>query len=305
MDGDKATCFDDEFSALGVRINLVDAHLGRINFINTEKRIRELSDAIGDIIKKGKMTVLESQKLRGRMQFADGQVLGRLGKLCMKAITNHAFKNRGDKLEKQTVDALRRFTIFLNYAKPRSLELASDSVWTIYTDACYEPHRENWVCGLGGVLVNPLGNKVAFFSVELSAEQRNALGAGSKRTIIFEAELLAMVLAFSVWKSIIGSSSIICFVDNNSARDVAISGCGRNSVANVLVEFLLKLEMATNVTPWYTRVPTPSNIADDPSRGVVQHLLESGSERKIPSSELQDIFTILLESAVKRGDAEQ
>ena len=27
VDGDKATCFDDEFSALGVRINLVDAHL--------------------------------------------------------------------------------------------------------------------------------------------------------------------------------------------------------------------------------------------------------------------------------------
>ena len=155
VDGDKATCFDDEFSALGVRINLVDAHLGRINFINTEKRIRELSDAIGDIIKKGRMTVLESQKLRGRMQFADGQVFGRLGKLCMKAITNHAFKSRGDKLEKHTVDALRRFTIFLNYAKPRSLELASDSVWTIYTDACCEPHRENWVCGLGGVFSKP------------------------------------------------------------------------------------------------------------------------------------------------------
>ena len=49
-------------------------------------------------------------------------------------------------------------------------------------------------------MVNPLGNKVAFFSVELSAEQRNALGARSKRTIIFEAELMAMVLAFSVWK---------------------------------------------------------------------------------------------------------
>ena len=131
VDGDKATCFDEEFSALGVRINLVEAQLGRINFINTEKRIKELSDAIGDIIKKGSMTVLESQKLRGRMQFADGQVFGRLGKLCMKAITNHAFKSQGDNLEKQTVDALRRFTIFLNHAKPRSLELASDSVWTI------------------------------------------------------------------------------------------------------------------------------------------------------------------------------
>ena len=302
IDGDKATSFGDEFSALGVRVNLGEASLGRVSFINTEKRIKELSDAIEKIIEKGSMTVLESQKLRGRMQFADGQIFGRLGKLCMKAITNHAFLKRGNILEKATVDALRRFVIFLKHAEPRNLQLASDSVWTIYTDACYEPHRQDWVCGLGGVLVNPMGHKVAFFSIELSVEQRSSLGAEFKKTIIFEAELLAMVLAFSVWRSIIGSSSLICFVDNNSARDVAISGCGRNCVANSLVEFLLKLEMASNVTPWYTRVPTPSNVADDPSRGVVRHLIESGAKCEDPAKELQDIITILLES-VKEGNA--
>ncbi|CAL1147099.1 unnamed protein product [Cladocopium goreaui] len=193
-EGEKATCFGDDFSALGVRLNLENANLGKVSFINTEKRITELTSAIEDISRKGRMTVLESQKLRGRMQFADGQVFGRLGKLCMKAITQHAFTGRGDKLEKPTVDALRRFVIFLNHAEPRSLELASDSVWTIYTDACYEPQRTDWVCGLGGVLVNLLGEKVAFFSMELSTEQRRALGAEFKKTIIFEAELLAMVL---------------------------------------------------------------------------------------------------------------
>ena len=301
-DGDKATNFDDEFSALGVRINLGAAHLGRVSFINTEKRVKELCDTIGDIINKGRLTLLESQKLRGRMQFADGQVFGRLGKLCMKAITNHAFNTKGDKMQKQTVDALRRFVIFLEHADPRSLELASDSVWTIYTDACYEPQRPSWICGLGGVLVNPLGKKVAFFSVELSAEQRRALGTEFKKTVIFEAELLAMVLAFSLWKPVFVSASVICFVDNNSARDVAISGCGRNVVANVLVEFLLKLEMSANVTPWYTRVPTPSNIADEPSRGDTQSLVESGAEWINPSAELYDIVTILLESTVKGGE---
>ena len=301
-DGEKATIFDDEFSALGVRVNLTKAHFGKVSFVNTEKRVKELSGAIGEIIKKGKLTLLESQKLRGRMQFADGQVFGRLGKLCMKAITNHAFKTRSDKLEKPTVDALKRFVIFLEHADPRSLELASDSVWTIYTDACYEPQRSSWICGLGGVLVNPIGKKVAFFSLELSAAHRQALGTDFKKTVIFEAELLAMVLAFSIWKSVFGSASVICFVDNNSARDVAISGCGRNSVACILVEFLLKLEMAANVTPWYARVPTPSNIADDPSRGVTQALTESGAEWVAPLSELQDIITILLEETVKGGN---
>ena len=71
--------------------------------------------------------------------------------------------------------------------------------------------------------------------------------------------------------------SLICFVDNNSAGDVAISGCGRNDTASCLVEFLLKLEMSSSLTPWYSRVPTPSNIADEPSRGEVEPLLSAGA----------------------------
>ena len=77
----------------------------------------------------------------------------------------------------------------------------------------------------------------------LNHEQLELLGSETKKTIIFEAELLALVLAFSVWRDYIRAMSLICFVDNNSARDVAISGNGRNIAANCLIEFLLKLEM--------------------------------------------------------------
>ena len=199
------------------------------------------------------------------MQFADDQFFWWLGRLCLRAVTMHAFPFKGGTLEPHTIDALRRFTIFLEHAKPRSLGLSFDSVWHIYTDACYEPQAASWKCGLGGVLVNPLGEKVSFFALDLSEQQMNALGDDWKKTIIFRAELLAMVLAFSVRRSRIMSTAFVCFMDNNSARDVAISGCGRNSVANSLIEFLLKLEMASNVTPWYARVPTPSNVADSPS----------------------------------------
>ena len=251
VDGDKASSFASAFSALGVCVNLDKFAFGKVEFTNTEKRTSELSTTIEDILSKGAMTVLESQKLRGRMQFADGQLFGRLGRLCMRAVTHHAFPFKGKWLEQHTKDALRRYCIFLKFAEPRTLQLTSDNVWKIFTDACYEPSSESWACGLGGVLVDPNGCVKEYFSLQLSEQQRNLLGANVKKTIIFEAELLALILALATWKKQLAASALVCYIDNNSARDVAISGSARNDVACNLIEFLLKLEMSLNLTPWY------------------------------------------------------
>ena len=266
VDGDKANSFSHAFSALGVHINLEKFAYGTVEFSSTEKRTAELSEAIEAILARGTMTVL-----------------------------------KGSRLEEATRDALRRFTIFLKFSEPRVLQLTSDNVWKIFTDACYESQSKTWACGLGGVLVDPFGNLKEYFSVQLSEQQRLDLGANVKKTIIFEAELLALVLAFSVWRSYLPASALVCFIDNNSARDVAISGSGRNAVASSLVEFMLKLEMSLNLTPWYARVPMSSNVADEPSRGDVEALNAKGILAVQPDSELNDIFVALSELAVKRG----
>ncbi|CAL1133476.1 unnamed protein product [Cladocopium goreaui] len=302
-EGDKADGFCREFGALGIRIILDEADKGLIKFTNTEKRSMELVDTINALLCKGSMTTLEAQRLRGRMQFMDGQLFGRLGKLCMREVTNHSCELKTSRLSKRTFDALKRFTIFLEHAEPRRIHLSTDMVWHIYTDACYEPTSSDWQCGLGGVLVGPNGRQVAFFSVALNHEQLELLGSETKKTIIFEAELLALVLAFSVWRDYIRAMSLICFVDNNSARDVAISGNGRNITANCLIEFLLKLEMSSCTTPWYARIPTPSNIADEASRGATQRFIQG----KIPETSvcdgIQEIMLALAEDTVMRGSS--
>ena len=91
VEGEKATAFSTSFTALGVDINLSGAVLGSVEFANTAKRKAELSSTISDLLDKGTMSLNEAQKLRGRMQFMDGQLFGRLGRLCMKAVTDHAF----------------------------------------------------------------------------------------------------------------------------------------------------------------------------------------------------------------------
>ena len=67
---------------------------------------------------------------------------------------------------------------------------AASCVFTfMYTDACHEPTESEWQCGL----------KAAFFSIAFDKDQMELLGAAGKKTIIFEAELLAIVVAFSAW----------------------------------------------------------------------------------------------------------
>ena len=80
---------------------------------------------------------------------------------------------------------------------PRELRALDGHNAVIFTDACYERGKSEWPCGIGGVLF--FMGQVSFFSVEVLALARTALGEQRKKQIIFEAETLAAVVAFRLW----------------------------------------------------------------------------------------------------------
>ena len=100
----------------------------------------------------------------------------------------------------------------------------------------------------------------------ISLEDLRALGYPEKSTVIFEAELLALVLCVRMWRKLIQNRPCVMYVDNNGTRDVAISGSARTFPGSSLVAALLSQEDAACVTAWYARVPSQSNVADPPSR---------------------------------------
>ena len=267
VEGDKASGFDLKFSALGIVVNLEHFLDGYVEFCNTEKRAKELSETIQCFVKSGTMSLLESQRLRGRMQFADGQLFGRIGQLCLRAVSNHGFSGKGPKIPTDCINALLRFQSFLNDNNPRRVMVSSAETFYIFTDACYEPTSGSWPCGIGGVIYNSYGVPLECFSLCLSREHIISLGGDDKETIIFEAELLALVVAMSQWAPLFQGCPVVFFVDNNSSRDVAISGSARNRAANLMLDALLKVEASSSAFPWYARVPSPSNPSDGLSRG--------------------------------------
>ena len=78
-------------------------------------------------------------KLRGRLQFADGQLLGRVGRLCLKAVTEHAYGNTGAQISDQCRAALVRFSDMLKHSLPRMVLARRQEPLYMFTDASYEP----------------------------------------------------------------------------------------------------------------------------------------------------------------------
>eukprot|EP00439_Symbiodinium_sp_Y106_P005116 s13732_g1.t1 len=117
--GDKAKPFAQMFSALGISVDLrnflsgqvfftnterriaisVDLRnflSGQVFFTNTERRIAELQSSLKAVLSAGRLPSWEALRLRGRLQFADGQLFGRSGRGFLQALTDHAYFGQGE-----------------------------------------------------------------------------------------------------------------------------------------------------------------------------------------------------------------
>ena len=84
-EGKKCTNFDTVVSTLGVELNLCDPE-GRVLLGHPERRKSELSNAVGEIIEKGKIDTKFAESLRGRMQWFEGYVFGRTAQRCVRTV---------------------------------------------------------------------------------------------------------------------------------------------------------------------------------------------------------------------------
>ena len=85
---------------------------------HTEKRRTELTSLIQGFLGLEVMTQKEAWQLRGRLQFAQAQFFGGLGRRCLDEITRHAYSGRL-KLSVAAKERLEEFRKFLSSAQPR------------------------------------------------------------------------------------------------------------------------------------------------------------------------------------------
>ena len=216
----------------------------------------------------GELDLLSSQKLRGRMQFADSQLFGRIGRLCLRAISDHAYSGRGPKILDSCRLAMVNFAEFLKPSELRRVQRTSKGSWAIYTDACYEPTSSDWACGIGGLLVAPDGTPVQAFSYKLDEVHMEKLGCkllSSKRSYW---RLLLQLSCGPQQYSVVRPSSSLTTTESGTWLYLAVRGlrlqttCWKFYCRRVECFHLLVVRKSSS----------PSNPSDGLSRGDLSDL---------------------------------
>ena len=154
----------------------------------------------------------------------------------------------------------------------------------MFTDGAYEPSSSQ-PATIGGVLIHPCGGIVSCFGEALPEELTQQFLAESKQPI-YELEFLPVLVSLVLWGATMASAHAVCYLDNDAARSSLIRAPGATELGAWLIELVVQFEMDHNLLPWFARVPSISNPADEVSRLDFQGKLFCNVKRirvKLPS----------------------
>ena len=269
--GPKSDSFSHMVQASGVVFQLTDSVYGMINISNTDKRLTEVLELLDETLERGTLTVKQAQVLRGRLAFSDAFIFGRAGKSALQEISRHAFakpfvKAIGGVLEHRLLQLVNR----LKAGGPRCVSSKLATSWFVFSDASFEKGNEG---GLGAVLVAPNGDCVSWYSFSLDGDLLLPLLSKGGETIIGELETVAVAMAINLWSRTLHSQHVVFFIDNDGAKYALIRGYSKSNMITQLCDFGSEILDDVVILPWFTRIPSASNIADFPSRGLEHPLL--------------------------------
>ena len=135
-DGKKATSFATVCQALGVEFDFSRSEQRLLCIQNTEQRRLDLIQKISQVLSLGCLTKQEALVSRGRLGFADSFLHGRLGKLTLKRILDHAY-SRKKELDGELIAALLAMKTRLEQGRPSKVTEQPVLQWFVYTDASF------------------------------------------------------------------------------------------------------------------------------------------------------------------------
>ena len=260
VSADKLCPYDSCCKVLGVMFDLRQAHLGTIFVRNTEKRRTELSGALRSILKAGRLSPKESERLRGRLQFSAGQLFGRRAKSSLHSLARHS-RQQVYALSHEVAEACAQLLEMLEDGPEREISSALGDVVHVFVDASFEPNGA--FCGIGGIAYCGTGHVLRWFGCRIDPPVTNELlewDGESKETIIFELECMA------VFAKVLANRSIVVFTDNQGVLGALVKGWSTSALGHAITLRVCILEEGLHSYFWYDRVPNAWNPSDPLSR---------------------------------------
>lgn len=263
-EGHKCLKFESVFSTLGAVFDLRNMSRGQAFITNKEERIQSIRAIIRDLQHLAKITSGEASSVKGKLQFAEAQCYGRIAGKCMRMLGEVASgKRRGSPIDADTSGALDWLLARLSTAEPRPLIPDNNkNVILIFTDAASE--ADNHTCG--GVFIDRHTATKEYFSFVINPNLIAEWRSTGITQIITHAEIYPVWVARASWGERLRGRRAFFFVDNNGAKDSLVKGMIHSTMGDAMLQAVLVLEFGQHSYTWYTRVPSPSNFSDKPSR---------------------------------------
>ena len=277
-EGPKAPPFDSVFKTLGLQVDVSCWSEDIVLMEHTEARKKELASTIENMLQGGTSMTKQLERLHGRLVWFNSYIFGRRINHAVRAVSKYARASSAVvKLNVELRDALQFLLEAMSEVRPLKIRKCLSTTWIIFTDGAYEPEAVV-EASVGGLIVHPQGAIMEFFGEGLPTSLTSDFTADSKHPI-YELEIFPIMIAMALWEKHLTGSHVVCYLDNDAARSSLVRGTGATTLGQKLIDLTIELEDSAETVPWFARVPTSSNPADEVSRLCFDGVLFKNSKR--------------------------
>ena len=272
--GEKQVPFSESFNALGVTFQVGMLHLSMAFVANSAKRTADMIQLLEEVLVDNKLTRKHSEVLRGKLQFVESNLFGKIGKSMytqlFRADRLSASLNKTDTL------IVKDLIEWLKEAKPRKLSPVLHSIPVLlFTDGACEPSEHRYpLTTCGGLIINnnliDVSHKRQLFGLALPDSVLEPWTVDDKKQLVTEAELSAVYISLHTWAPSIPHHRVFVFIDSEPALFSLIRGTSNTQSCASIVRECHRLIEKYNIFVWFVRIPSKSNPADGPSRLLLE-----------------------------------
>lgn len=136
-------------TALGVEIDAAEAGGGHVLTWDKPGRVEEISETVGKVLARGSLTAKDASRVLGRIQFADAQVMGHIGRIALHEFRLAIRMSGNVTLDPSASESLRVLMGRLASGKPRLVPCCDQRSPTLnFTDGASESDGHT----IGGVI---------------------------------------------------------------------------------------------------------------------------------------------------------
>jgi len=239
-------------------------HLGRLTVANKPGRLEKMKDMLMDIKKRGKITKAEAQTIQGLLNYASGFFLGSSCRMATRCFSNLISDSK--KVSEDDISSLCDFTAAcLEKTSPRSWTCSvHESNIVVFTDGSFENGVGLW----GAVILDDATGQRDVFCGQVPDVLIKGWNRLAGEQVISQIEAYAALLVRWYFRKQWTGRKAIFFQDNDAARYSLIKAASSSASMMLIVQAFHVVDASFPMMAWIERVPSASNIADWPSRGL-------------------------------------